>query len=248
MKDGAERPIPLPKPLKEVEAVEINEDVEALKITLSILKGNYEELIGKHYEYQDFEYDDWVSDEVEIFKLLKEDYFRLLHNYITSVYTLINHSQRIVNKYGDEGFAEQYSEEIQEREIDTKGAFLQQLRHYTQKRKVPPIQATFEFHQEEPDFSLRLRKDMIESWDGWNNDAQQYLSSLDDQIPLKELIENYQNEIESFYGWFFKYVKLYFKKEYDEAKKIIQEIEEEKPDTMMYSTDYFVPFDVEDFE
>jgi len=226
--------------------VKVYREIEALKISVCILNGNYEVLIDKHDDYEGKSIEEW--SEINGLELLKEDYFRPLHNYIASVYTLISHSQRIVNKFGEDDYAIEYSSELSEREIDKKGEFLSQLRHYTQKRKVPPVEASFVVKGEtEHEFTLNIRKDMMVNWDGWNKSAREYLETLDNRVPLRREIEDYQQEVEGFYDWFYTYTRLYFKEEYEEVAKIIEEIEEEKPDSMMYPVEYYVPFEADDF-
>lgn len=130
---GGPYDISLPDALEESVAVEINKEISSLEMSLSILEDNYEELMEEHERIIQAD-----LIEVNAMELVKENYFRFLHNYVASVYTLIKHSQRVVQKFGDDDFAEQYSEEIVERQIHRKGAFLQQLRHYMQKRRLPP--------------------------------------------------------------------------------------------------------------
>lgn len=243
---GDERGVQLPKRLQDKVGVEVYREIEALKVSVDILKGNYEVLINEHDKYRTKSIEEW--GEINVLRLLKENYFRPLHNYIASVYTLISHSQRIVNKFGGTDYSNQYSDELSEREIDRKGEFLGQLRHYTQKRKVPPIEASFVMKAEEDhELTLHIRKDLMVDWDGWNQSAREYLETLDDRVPLRQEIKKYQDEVEDFYDWFYKYTELYFDEEYREVAEIIEEIEEEKPDSMVYPVEYHVPFDADDF-
>jgi hypothetical protein len=243
----ADRPyqVELPDALEESIAVEINKEIESLKLSLSILQDNYEELIKEHERIEQ-------ADLVEQngIKLLKKNYFTYLHNYTASVYTLINHSLRIVNKFGDEDFTEQYSEELRERELDKKGAFLQQIRHYMQKRKLPPVKlvVTWDDSVEEYSTDLLLKKSMMMDWNGWTSDVKEYLETLADSVPIRQEIKEYQEEVVAFYDWFFKYIKLYFKEEFESAKTIVEQIEEYKEGRMGYPKEFVLPFKSDDFE
>lgn len=235
----------LPDVLEESIAVEVNKEIESLKMSLSILQDNFEELIEEHERIR--QADLMERDGME---LLKENYFTYLHNYAASVYTVIKHSQKVVNKFGDDDFSEQYSEELRERNIGKKGAFLQQMRHYMQKRKLPPLELRVTVDKSERGYStgLYLKKDMMISWDGWTNDARDYLETLDDNVPIRQEIEEYQEAVDSFYEWFFRYSKLYFKNEFESTKKIVEQIEDYKEDQMGYPKEFVLPFESDDFD
>ena len=237
--------IELPDVLEDSVAVEINKEIESLKMSLSILQDNYEVLME---EQERIEQADLM--EQDGMELLKESYFTHLHNYTTSVYTLVNHSQRVVQKYGDDAFSDQYSDELKERNIHNKGAFLQQLRHYMQKRKLPPIEISVTYDDSERGYSteLYLKKEMMMSWDGWTSDAKDYLRSVDEKVPIREEIEGYQEEIDSFYDWLFQYMRLYFKEDFELTKKIVEQIEQHKEGKAMYQKEFVLPFESEDFD
>lgn len=42
-------------------------------------------------------------------KKFDQEYSRLFHNCVTAIYSLINHTQRSVSKYGNEGFQDRYA-------------------------------------------------------------------------------------------------------------------------------------------
>lgn len=95
---------------------------------------------------------------------------------------------------------------------------------------------------------LSLKKSMMVSWDGWTTEAREYLKSVEDEVPLREEIEVYQREISSFYDWFFKYTRLYFKEEFESTRKLVEEIEEYKEGKMVYPKEFVLPFTSEDFK
>jgi hypothetical protein len=237
--------IDLPDILEDSVAVEVNKEIEGLKISLSILEDNYEQLIEEHNRIE--QADLMEEDGLEI---IKGSYFTYLHNYAASVYTVIKHSQRVVSKFGDDDFYDQYSNELEQRNLHLKSKFLHQIRHYIQKRKVPPIQIEQDINiaTEEYSHELLLRKDMMMSWDGWSSDAEEYLKTLDDTIQIKQIIIEYQNGVDEFYEWFFKYAKLYFEEDFKSAKQVVEAIEEYKEGKMFYASELVLPFDSEDFD
>lgn len=238
-------PDDLPDVLADLRAIQIHQDMESLSLSRKIHRGNYEELMDEHRRYNDFSSDDWL--EVDVMDLLKNDYLRLLHNYSSSSWTLINHSQRIIDKHGDDGFSQQYSAELKERRLHNTGQFFKQIRHYTQKRKMPPVEALHSFTTDGVEFNLFLRRDMMMDWAGWNKPAREYLNKLGDRVPIESELVRYQSDIESFHDWFSRYTKLYFREEYDKALETIQKLDREKPDTAVYDPKYVHPFDADDF-
>jgi hypothetical protein len=236
---------PLPNELSDLKAIEIHEDMEALRHTLKIHRGNYEELVAKHREFDQVSGEDWK--EINPIRMISDEYMRPLHNYAASSYTLISHSQKLTNKFGGDEFSDQYSKELQERDIVRKGQFFKQLRHYTQKYRLPPVQGTHTIKTDTSEFILKLRKDMMIGWDGWNQKAKQYLEELDDRVPIEREVSSYQQEIEKFYDWFQQYTKFYFSEEFKEAADALEQLEAKKPDEGLIDPKDIHPFDVKDF-
>lgn len=209
--DGPPDEIPKSDFIENSPGVEIHRELDTLTVSLNIQRGNFRELKSLHQEFREYTREDW--EEIDLNAVIKEEYFRLLHNYISSVYTVINHSQRIVSKYGDDDLYDNYSGKLRDQKLDKRGMFLTQLRHYTQKRKVPPISAGHIIHSDQTEFRLSIRKDLLLDWDGWTKDAKAYLESLDNRVEILDIIKAYQQESEDFYEWFFKYARLYFSDE-----------------------------------
>ena len=233
---------------------EIHQELSSIQISLKIQEDNYSELVDLHMKYQNYSIQEW--QEKDIFEVIKSEYFRPFHNYVASIYTVTKHSQRIVNNYGDDSFYEEYTNEIFERDLHKHGEFLRQLRHYTQKRKVPPLATHFEFENtSEVDFQLETVKNKLLEWSGWNSDAKKYLKELDEQVPLLDIIKRYQRESEKFNDWFLKYSQYYFSEELndllerviiaDKMKKFLPDPttkKQQKPTLHGYRTEESVTF------
>ncbi|USZ67448.1 hypothetical protein NGM10_12000 [Halorussus salilacus] len=206
---------PVSEFIEETPGIEIHQEIESLKISLEIQKGNFEELQSKHQEFRNFDANDWgKTNQAE---LIKQEYFRPFHNYVASIYTVIKHSQRIVDNFGGDDLYSEYTNEIVEMELDELGEFLRQLRHYTQKRKVPPVETETTVSETGLEFRLYISKEQMLDWDEWNSDAKSYLESIPSRILLLDVIEEYQNRSEEFYDWFFRYIRFYFKDELEET-------------------------------
>jgi len=212
--------------IEESPGIEIHKELDSLKISLDIQKGNYEELLAKHESFRSYSFEEWEN--TSPIKLMKKEYYRPFHNYIASVYTVIKHSQRIVDKFGGDDFYEQYTNEIVDRNLDKRGEFLRELRHYTQKRKVPPLESHLEYNAEGVAFEILVPKEQIIDWQGWSNTSKAFLKQLDSKVHLLDIINRYQEESENFYDWFFKYARLYFKEELTDALERIIFVEKMK--------------------
>lgn len=178
--------------------------------------------LHRRFDQSDAEY--WIEN--ELFDEILEDYHKLLHNYVASIFTVVRHTQRIVNKFGGDDFYDQYTGELLERGLDKKSGFLQQLRHYTQKRKVPPLEVDMEFAGgDEIEVQLRIRREMMLDWDGWNSTGKEFMENMEDDRPISDIYKEFQRESERFYNWFFDYARRYFKDELEKTLEMIFLIE-----------------------
>jgi hypothetical protein len=186
------------------EGAEIFFDVKSLFTTLQMVNTNYHQLCKKRNEFLNKEDNYWIRADIQDFF---SEYLRRLHNYTTSIHTLISHTYTFLDRYEEKSqeLKSKYFDEIKSRDLETKVNLLKQLRHYTQKYWVPPLSAEISggmSEGEDPDRRLVLDKQDLLDWDGWDSDVEPFLQSLDDEIEITELAINYQSELNDFYEWF----------------------------------------------
>jgi len=137
---------------------------------------------------------------------------RLLHNYLASAFSLVDHARRVIE---DEGLASEsllpaYRERIRrEYAEDPMHRFLQGLRAYTLHLNAPVSVAELRAVRTAPDgpldsscgFQLDLRS--LRSWPNWDKPAREFLAAAGQTINLLELVRKYNSRIKTLYSWFF---------------------------------------------
>lgn len=145
----------------------------------------------------------WGDDRVMYRRWFDKEYSRLFHNVVTSIYTITNHMQRLVSKYGRDGFSHRYSKKVSHYTIDDQAEFLTQLRHYTQKRRMPSLRRRSVSKGTSPIVrSVVIKKEDLIDWDQWNKQAREYLLTLDDNVNITKEVESYRESLHYFYYWF----------------------------------------------
>lgn len=144
------------------------------------------------------------SDQLEMFQL---HIVRLLHNYLASAKTLVEHTRILVEElYKDTGFWAEYEAKKKECFIDSPLAqFVQNLRNYTLHRALPFTSTTMKLATG-PDFDsfINLNLSHLRLWDGWSSKAKEFLNTSEEAIRLDEVTNGYTANVEEFYNWFKK--------------------------------------------
>ncbi|MGB9932597.1 hypothetical protein [Haloarcula amylolytica] len=187
--------------------LEVFNDIRALYSTLNMVNTNFALLTKKRDEFMSHDALYWMKKSGDEMQKFFREYMRLLHNYAASVHTLISHSYTFLDRYEDEkpNLKPEYFEEIGSRDLETKVNLIKQIRHYTQKNWTPPLSANISptMNEDEKDeLYLFLKRDEMLEWNGWDSDVREFLKSLDEDILITELAEEYQEEMNDFYDWF----------------------------------------------
>jgi hypothetical protein len=181
-------------------------DLEALGRAGHVMHRNAQELSRHATEYltgrRGFSRD--VGDEFE------NELVRYLHNYLTSVFSLIE-AQRVVMRhcFGDKSEFElgEYTEHRKSSFETGEAEFMTELRHYCTHRSIPlpGISTTFSGGGDRPSLLInRLTLDrakLLES-KGWSGSAKAYLNARNEHFDLWPVIESYVNTASSFFNWF----------------------------------------------
>jgi hypothetical protein len=196
-----------------LEGTHIDSDLDDIDDMVYTVSRNCDELFEEFTWWDEFEgYKQSSADERKEFD---KEYSRLFHNSVTAIYSLINHTQRFVNKYGDEDFQDRYTSSVTDHEISERAHFLMQLRHYTQKRTLPPLRRFQHSPGGDEDDVRRVivqKEDLLE-WNGWNVEAREYLETLGERVDVTEEVMDYRDAVEEFYDWFIMFAKTEFEDE-----------------------------------
>ncbi len=113
----------------------INE-IYYLDTTRYILNTNHEVLM-QYLDVIEKDFTLLAQDNILRFRETIREVTRLLHNYISSVLTSIDHTRNFVNKINQEELTEYYQNAVQELTKNPCSKFVKQLRIYIQHRKLP---------------------------------------------------------------------------------------------------------------
>lgn len=181
-------------------------DLEALGRSGHVMYKNAEELSRHATDYltgrHGFSRD--VGDEFE------KELVRHLHNYLTSVYSLIE-SQRVVMRHcwGERSEFElgEYTEHRKASFETGEAEFMTELRNYCTHRSipVPGISTMFSGGRNRPSIMvnrLTFDRDALLKWKKWTGPAKEYLRAKDEQFDVGPVIESYVNTAATFFNWF----------------------------------------------
>jgi hypothetical protein len=212
---------------------EIINKINDLSISIFILKRNYEELI-KALTYYERERSLWDRKNRDKLDMFMKEFLRLIHNYLASIFSLIEHTQRFKKKINNEDFSNKYKIELDKYDLDNFIEFIKDLRHYTQHKNRLPITPTMVIG---PSVSrndwgplkqrIYLKKEDLLEWKNWKNKSKKLINENNKEIELKTLFRKYQDFITNFYQWLYNEITNIYSKEINEAEEIQSEINNE---------------------
>jgi hypothetical protein len=140
----------------------------------------------------------------------EKELVRYLHNYLTSVTSLID-SQRVVMRHcwGEKSEFEQgeYTEHRKDTFDTGEAEFMKDLRNYCTHRSIPlpGISTTMSWVQGGPTIMvnrLTLDRDKLLEWEKWTGPAKEFLRAKDEKFDLGPVLESYVNTASAFFNWF----------------------------------------------
>lgn len=212
--------------LEALPGFQLKEDLEALKRCLYVFTTNANEL-AKHTG----EFLNSLQLSQDVTENYSDELVRLLHNYLTSVSSLVE-SQRVVmrHRWSDgplfegncpecdrpllsaDSFSEfeskDYAKQLSTTFETDEAAFIGKLRNYCTHYSIPlpTLGTTIRWEQGmsgvEQVNTLQLSRDKLQRWNGWSKPAKRFLTQQDDYFDLVPIIERYVNAAGEFAGWF----------------------------------------------
>ena len=162
------------------------------------------------------------------------EFSRLLQNYLSSIYSLIEHTRIVCKDLNRINSSKEYSSKINALKEENCVWFVPELRTYSQHIRLHLITSQLsirkneETGQNEIEQKILLQKDEIIKWDKWSKKANEYIGSKK-EINLKLVLAEYQALINVFYDWFYKEVGNLYAKELEEYHKITAELDRIAP-------------------
>jgi hypothetical protein len=152
----------------------------------------------------------WAVENHDKLNRLLAEITRLLHNFLARAKTLVDHTRVFKNDmYKSKCFEKVYQAKVDRDLVDSPVvSFVQDLRHYVLHKQLPITSAELSFQGGEGgtikdyDSTIKLDVNSLREWDRWKAKSRVYLDALDDKVKIKEVAEQYEAAIRSFYQWF----------------------------------------------
>jgi hypothetical protein len=148
---------------------------------------------------------EWVPDEADWYQA---ETYRLFHNYLAAVSSLVEHSRNLVKAYPQQtDLQSEYQARVDHIRNDPVAKFVQELRNFYVHERLPDFITTVRFHTEEDgtttfEHILQLqREDLFNSQRGWTAPAQVFLDAQDDAFPVLDVVVQYADSVESLSSW-----------------------------------------------
>ena len=182
--------------------------IKHFQISLDIFNGNYEDLLNliETHNTPEIAMELMAENKREIRRAFQIHIIRLLHNYISSAMSLVDHTRVHFNElYDDNNLLPEYKIQVEKRFTSHPlSIFIKDLRQYFQHYRMPSITSSIHFSRENPELSVSVKFEIenLNEFTGWKSKSKEYMSEFEKDIDLKKLVEDYHNHIQNFHSWF----------------------------------------------
>jgi hypothetical protein len=214
------------KQIKECEGERVVWKMKGLQVTYFIFSENRTQLLNavNAFEHQDNTSQLWAVENRRVLRHFHKEIARLLHNFLASAATLIDHSRIFVNDvYEDGPFYQEYQANMEEVFARSElAAFIKGLRNWMVHKGLVPLVACLS-GKDSNDLSvssLVLSLETLRSWNKWSARAKGYLASLHSDPELRTIISSYGDLVETFYLWFEKRIQQIHEPAFKELERL----------------------------
>ncbi len=161
---------------------------------------------------------------------------RIVHNYLCSISTFIDHSRNFMNKhYEGTAFLNDYNYEVKRQFQSSELArFVRDLRNFMTHRELPDSQITLRMVRLDADSADDTPRSEITSgvfyktarfreWDGWSTPAARFLKACGEKVTLRSIFEPHITIMRDFNIWFEERFRIHHKDELDELQQLQNE-------------------------
>jgi len=213
--------------------------IKSLEASLYVFQRNFEELrnlLLKHSDVKEAIRLRGVGKKPEMRVSLYE-IARLLHNFVASAKSLIEHTRVIYREIykGGEEFPE-YQKEVDRRFANNPLAqFVEDLRDYCLHYELPTISSVLHFSGLSPtplfESKIELKIEELNKYSKWSHLAKEYLSSQNKPVNLLNVTDEYYALVKDFHIWFQSRQREIHSQEFAKVASIYQKIEDLKKKT-----------------
>ena len=184
----------------------VQDQIDDLRYSVDVLRGNARELLalvasGEHGpRHEDLVF----SSSRRKRDAFTREFYRLLHNYVCSAKTLVDHTRVSHNGLHLPDEIPDYN--AMKRKVfekDPLTQFILRLRVYVSHIRVADLAYQWHYHGEARTATrtLGLRRESLEQWDDWNVPATKYLADAPDIIRVSDFVREYAEKVKCFYEW-----------------------------------------------
>ena len=165
----------------------------------------------------------WDIKNRATFKQILWELTRLLNNYLSSTYSLIEHYTTFCNELKWSELNEAYSEEKNLLLNNDCIKFVKDLRTFSQQMVLPLFVSQLSANKEGIKMRILLEKDKLMKWSKISSSSKRYIH-LKKEIQLRIVLEEYQFLNSNFYDWFVKTVSKLYNRRLKELSEVESEI------------------------
>lgn len=129
--------------------------------------------------------------------------YRLLHNYLAAVKTMVDHSRNHVRRYKGSAFQQQYQRRVNAIATEGVAVFVQDLRNVVLHHELPVVGTKFTFRpDQEIQVSMTLPPDaLLATSDRWTAPARKYIAAQGENLSLRKCVGEYATLTNSLTTW-----------------------------------------------
>jgi hypothetical protein len=198
-----------------------------LAVNLYSVRRNFEDLILLLDKYEK-ELELWSVENREKYEEGIWELHRLLDNYLSSIYSLIEHSIQFCKVLKCPELDHAYREKKDELLNWDCAKFVRDLRTFSQHIGLPLLVG--QIHSSPTEFrqTILLQKDELLKWQKWSNSSKKYIASKK-EVQLTAILKEYQGLLNDFYYWFYGKTCQIYEKQLKELSFVEEELNKFNP-------------------
>jgi hypothetical protein len=211
-----------PDYIEELEGYQLKQELIFLKTTKDIFSGNFRNFC---YVLDMYEHEDGITFLEKPHKLNETglEILRSFHNYLSSCFTLKNHTCRFRDYLNSEKINIFYDNEFEKIKNLDEVVIIKGLRNYVQHKSLPASILRINF-EEKNKFYLQVQEILTDK--RLSSESRECLNKFNDKLEVKPLCTKYYENIIKFNDTFSKYVSKEYEKELNEPDDFIKHLKE----------------------
>ena len=207
--------------LAEHEGRMLQDDIAEIDRALSILEGNFGELMSIINRFGSPEtlvyFDVRNRDQMEKYLL---EIARQIHNFVAASKTVVDQNRRVIEKrYTGDDFLPEYEAYITQELLGSGPIqFVHDLRNFILHRSIPPVTAVLDLN--ETSHRLILDVPQLQQWKGWCKVSKDYLANANKGVDLADTVNAYMEVVRHFHDWRFARQREIHKAQFEDYNRL----------------------------